>query len=49
MMHILASLAAIVLAMITLILINGTESKPDGETNKVYIPIEDENEQKKSD
>ncbi len=49
MMHILTSLVAILLAMITLILINGSEPQQSADKNKLYIPIEDETDQKKSD
>lgn len=49
MMHILTSLVAILLAMITLILINGSDTQQSADKSSLYIPIEDENEHKKSD
>lgn len=49
MMHVLIILMATLVAMITLILINSSGNKPAVDQSKLYIPIEDEADHKRSD
>lgn len=49
MMYIFIILMAIIAAMITLILINSAGNKPVIDTTKLYVPIEDETDHKRSD